>query len=301
MILRPSGLPRLLRSLLHPLEAAAAVLLFGAFAALPLDAASALGGWLGRTIGPRLGTSRRAVINLGRAFPDKRADEIAAMVRGMWDNLGRTAAEYPHLDEFQVYDPSGRVRVAGGENVDTLREDGKPGIFFSGHIANWEIVSLGATQRGLPLDRVYRAANNRLVEWLYRRGRAAVEGALIPKGPSGARLLLKSLRTGNHLGMLVDQKMNDGIPVPFFGRDAMTAPALAEMALRFDCPVVPARMIRTGGARFRMEIAPPLAFVRTGDHHADVRAAMAQVNALLETWIREHPEQWLWVHNRWPD
>ena len=219
----------------------------------------------------------------------------------MWDNLGRVVAEYPHLGEINVYEAQGRVEVSGGENVDLLREDGQAGIFFSAHIANWEIASLGATQRGLPLDRIYREANNRLTEWLYKRGRVAVEGTLIPKGPSGARALLKSLKDGKHLGMLVDQKMNDGIPVPFFGRDVMTAPALAELALRYDCPVVPARVERLKGARFRLMILPPLDLIRTGDRKADVAANMAKVNALLEQWIRDTPEQWLWLHNRWPE
>lgn len=268
---------------------------------LPINMASGLGGWLGRILGPHLSVSSRAVRNLTDAFPEKSKAEIAAIVRAMWDNLGRVAAEYPHLSEINVYDPGGRVEVTGAEYVDLLRDDGDAGIFFSGHIANWEIVSLGATQRDLPLDRVYREANNRLVEWLYQHGRAAVEGALIPKGAAGARVLLRSLKDKRHLAMLVDQKMNDGIPVPFFGRDAMTAPALAELALRYDCPVVPARVVRLKGARFQLKIFPPLELIRTGDHKADVAANMAQVNALLEQWIRETPEQWLWLHNRWPD
>ncbi len=219
----------------------------------------------------------------------------------MWDNLCRVAVEYPHLGSINVYDSQGRVEVSGAEYVDLLRDDGKPGIFFSAHLGNWEIVSLGATQRDLPLDRVYREANNRLVEWLYQHGRAAVEGALIPKGAAGARLLLKSIKGGKHLGMLVDQKMNDGISVPFFGRDVMTAPALAELALRYDCPVVPARVERLKGAHFRLLIYPPLELVKTGDRQADVAANMARVNAILEQWIRDTPEQWLWLHNRWPD
>lgn len=289
------------RYLIHSIEAAAALLVYSLFRILPLDWASALSGWLGRTVGPWLPISERAVRNLSNAFPEKSPAEIRAIVRAMWDNLCRVAAEYPHLSEIDVYDPMGRVETSGGEYVDLLRDDGAAGIFFSGHIANWEIVSLGATQRGVPLDRVYRQANNRLVEWLYRHGRAGVEGALIPKGSTGARLLLKSLKEGKHLGMLVDQKMNDGIPVKFFGRDVMTAPALAELALRFDCPVVPARVMRLKGARFKLVIGPPLKLIRTGDHKADVAANMAQVNALIEKWVRDTPEQWLWLHNRWPD
>jgi KDO2-lipid IV(A) lauroyltransferase len=289
------------RYLWHPIQAAAAIVTYTVFQLLPIDVASAIGGWLARTFGPFLPVSKRAVRNLNSAYPEKTPAEIKAIVRAMWDNLGRVAAEYPHLKEIDVYDPNGRVETTGGQYVDLLREDGHAGIFFSGHIANWELVSLGATQRGVPLDRVYREANNRLVEWLYKRGRAAVEGALIPKGAAGARQLLKSLKGGKHLGMLVDQKMNDGIPIPFFGRDVMTAPALAELALRFDCPVVPARVTRLKGARFKLTILPPLKMIRTGDHKTDVAANMAQVNALIEKWVRETPEQWLWLHNRWPD
>ena len=289
------------RYVFHPLQAVAAVVIYSLFRILPIDMASALGGWFGRIIGPNLGVTTQATMNLSAAFPEKTPAEIAGIVRGMWDNLGRVAAEYPHLNEINVYDPDGRVETIGGENVDLLREDDKAGVFFSGHIGNWEIVSLGATQRGLPLDRVYREANNRLVEWLYQHGRAAVEGALIPKGPAGARLLLKSLKGGNHLGMLVDQKMNDGIPVAFFGRDVMTAPALADLALRYDYPVVPARVTRLKGAHFRLTIYPPLELVRTGDRQADVAANMAQVNAVIEQWVRDTPEQWLWLHNRWSD
>jgi len=230
------------RYLFHPVQALAAVVVYTLLRVLPLNMASAVGGWLGRTVGPRLSISSRAVKNLTNAFPEKTPGEIAGIVRGMWDNLGRVTAEYPHLGEINVYDPKGIVESVGVENVDLLREDGRPGIFFSAHFGNWEILPLGATQRGVPLDRVYREANNRLVEWLYRHGRATVEGALIPKGPAGARKLLRSLKKGRHIAMLVDQKMNDGIPAPFFGREVMTAPALAEMALRYDCPVVPARI-----------------------------------------------------------
>ena len=289
------------RGLLHPLEAAAAFLAYAVFKVLPLDAASAAGGWLGRTFGPLLPFTGRATGNLARAFPGITPPETAAIVSAMWDNLGRLVAEYPHLDEFQVYGNDGRITVTGAEHVDLLRDDGKPGIFFSAHLGNWEIVSLGASQRGIPLDRIYRAANNRLVEWLYRHGRKAVEGALIAKGPAGIRPLLKSLGDGKHLGMMVDQKLNDGIEAPFFGHRVMTAPALAELAFKFDCPVVPARVQRIEGAHFRLIVEPPLEFARTGDHTVDVAAAMARVNDVIERWVRDTPEQWLWLHNRWPE
>ena len=297
----PALMPFIRRFVVHPIEAFGTFLVYAFFHILPLDVASAIGGWLGRTVGPRLSLSDRAVRNLSRVYPDKSQAEIGAIVRGMWDNLGRLAAEFPHLEEFRLYEKGGRVEVIGVEHVDQLRDDGLPGIFFSAHIGNWEIISLGVTQRGMPLDRVYRAANNRLVEWLYRQGRSAAKGALIPKGMAGVRMLLKSLKDGNHLAIMVDQKMNNGIAVPFMGRPAMTAPALAELALRFGCPVVPGRVRRLKGARFQVEVLPPLDLPDTGDRHADILATMTRVNEIVEAWVRETPEQWLWLHNRWPD
>ena len=260
-----------------------------------------MGGWLARMIGPRLPISNRAVRNISKAFPEKSRAEVGIIVRQMWDNFGRVVAEYPHLSKFDVFVEGGRVEVVGVEYIDQLRDDGLPGLAFSAHIGNWEILSLAATQRGMPLDRVYRAANNPIVEWLFTRGRTAVKGTLIPKGPAGVRPLLKSLKDGNHLALLIDQKMNDGIAVPFFGRDAMTAPALAEFALKFNCPVVPARVERLEGARFRITVDAPLEWIDTGDRHADVLANMTKVNAIIEQWVRDTPGQWLWLHNRWPD
>lgn len=289
------------RLVVHPIEAAFALVVFVGFRILPLDWASGLGGWLGRTFGPLLPITARARRNIRRAFPEMTDPEVESIVKGMWDNLCRVAAEYPHLGEIDVYEPNGRVEVTGAEQVDALRDDGRPGFFFSGHLGNWEIISLGATQRGVPLDRIYRAANNRLVEWVFRYGRASVQGALIPKGPAGAKLLLKSLKDGKHLGMMVDQKMNDGIAVPFFGRPAMTAPALVDLALRFDCPVVPARVVRLKGARFRLIVEPPMVLESTGERTRDIAVNMARVNAILERWVRDRPDQWLWLHNRWPD
>ena len=281
------------------LEYVLARVLFALFGALPLDRASALGGWIGRAVGPRLTITARARANLRHAFPDLDAAGIERVTRGMWDNLGRVVAEYSHLGDFHIYEDD-RVEVIGVDHAERLRDDGIGGIFFAAHLANWELPSLAASQRGLPLVQIYRAANNPHVDRLIARAREAVGGAHHPKSPAGARELLKALRRGEHLALLVDQKFNEGIPVPFFGRDAMTAPAPAELALRFQVPLVPVRVERLDGARFRVTVYPPMTLQDTGDRAADVLDTMTRVNALFEDWIRERPEQWLWLHRRWP-
>jgi KDO2-lipid IV(A) lauroyltransferase len=284
----------------HRLQAWGAALCFGVFALLPLNCASTLGGVLARHIGPRLGISNRARRNLRCALPELSDDEIAHVVAGMWDNLGRVVAEYPHLRKIDAFEPGGRVEIRGLEYINRAVATGRRMIFFSGHLANWEIAALAAVQCGISIAQIYRAANNPLVDRMIARFRGD-RAEFIPKGAVAARHAIAALRSGAHLTLLADQKMNDGIPVPFFGRPAMTAPALADLALRFDCDVLPARVERLDGARFRLTVFPPLPITRSGEPHADAAALMVQVNATLEAWIRDRPEQWLWVHRRWPD
>jgi KDO2-lipid IV(A) lauroyltransferase len=284
----------------HHLQAFGAALCFGALRFLPVDWASAIGGTLARTMGPGLGISKRARLNLRHALPELSDGEVTRVIAGMWDNLGRVAAEYPHLRKIRVFDPQGRVETHGFEHMDRAVATGRRMIIFSGHIANWEIGMLAAVQYGAPVAQIYRAANNPLVDTMITRFRN-IGGEFIPKGAVAARRAIAVLRRGAHLTMLADQKMNDGIPVPFFGRAAMTSSALASLALRFDCDVLPARVERLGGARFRLTVFPPLPLPHSGDHHADVAALMTQVNQTLEAWIRDRPEEWFWLHRRWPD
>jgi KDO2-lipid IV(A) lauroyltransferase len=285
---------------LHRLEALAATLAFGAFGVLPIDCASALGGAIGRLIGPLLGISGQARRNLKRALPELSDREIGRIVAAMWDNLGRVAAEYPHLREIRVFEPGGRVETHGFEHMDRAVATGRRMIIFSGHIANWEIGMLAAVQYGIRVAQIYRAANNPLIDRMITRFRGE-GGELIPKGAIAARRAIATLRHGAHLTMLADQKLNDGIPVLFFGRPAMTTSALASLALRFDCDVLPARVERLKGAHYRLTVFPALPLPRSGNSHADIADLMAQVNAVLESWVRDCPEQWFWVHRRWPD
>lgn len=283
----------------HLLQAAVALPLWGLFRLLPVGMASALGAALLGTFGPLTKPHRIARDNLRRAFPAKGEAEVKAILRGMWDNLGRNVGELPHL--AAIADPrNGRITVDGLEHLEAVRDDGRPGLFFSGHLANWELMPFATKQAGLAMHVFYRAPNNPLVDRLFRQVHASGAGELLPKGREGARRSLELLRDKEHLGVLVDQKMNDGIPVPFFGRDAMTAPALAQLAVKFDAPVIPMRIIRTRGSRFRVVFEPPLPMVTTAAGKVDLGASMTAVNARLEAWITEHPEHWLWVHRRWP-
>lgn len=284
----------------YPLQALPLWALYGFFRLLPLDWASALGGRLARLIGPRLGASRKALQNLERALPDLAPEDRWAIHVGMWENLGRIAGEYPHIGRIWGDGGDCRVEVIGVEHLRAVIDSGRAAIMFSGHLGNWELLSSGAERHGMRLTLVYRRPNNPLVARLLDRARGHIAGEHVPKGREGARALVETLRRNGWVAMLVDQKMNDGLPVPFFGRDAMTAPAVAQLAIKFGAPLLPARIERLGGARFRLTVFPPLDLPE-GDRTEAVRALLARVNAILEGWIRETPSQWLWLHRRWPD
>jgi KDO2-lipid IV(A) lauroyltransferase len=267
--------------------------------------ASNLGGWVARTIGPWLPVSRVAEANLRRALPELDRAARRLVLVGVWDNLGRTAAELPHVAALRRT-ASGPGWECDDESEAVLRsvgECGGPAIFFSAHLANWEIGPAVAAALGLNVAWFYRPASNPLAEAAIRRLRRQDGGSAVPmfpKGRAGAYRALAHLRQGGMLGMLVDQKLKEGIAVPFFGMMANTAPLLAQFALKLRCPIIPVHAVRLGPARFRVICEPSLPLPDTGDHQQDVYALTLRMNRTLERWIREQPECWLWLHRRWP-
>ncbi len=261
------------------------------------------GGWVARVVGPRLSASRVADANLVQALPGLGAAERAAVIRAVWDNLGRNVAELPHLAGLTRTAAGPGWELEGEAHLDRLREAGTQAVFFSGHFGNWEMVLPIAARLGLPVAGFYRAASNAAVDAYVqglRQGALGPGVSMFAKGRQGARAALAHLRGGGSLGLMVDQKMNDGIGVPFLGRDAMTATGMAEMALRFGTAVVPVRVDRLGPARFRLVCEAPLAVTRTGVREADVRALTVAMNGVLERWVMADPASWLWLHRRWP-
>lgn len=280
----------------YMLEALPVYLFYGICSVLPLDAASAFGGGLARSIGPLMGVSRRAERNLQKALPALSEVERRKIIHGMWDNLGRVAAEYPHLPDLWRMN---RITGEGHDVVAAMVAGKKGGIVVGGHLANWEIGPIASGSLGMRLAVIYRAPNNPYVDWLIRKARLKISALTLPKGTEGALQLMRHVRNGGFAGILIDQKQNEGIEVPFFGHNARTTHAPAEMAIRFGCPIVAARVERLGGAHFRMELVP-FTPPQTGNRAADAAALTEALTKQLEDWIRARPEQWLWLHNRWP-
>lgn len=238
-----------------------------------------------RTIGPWLPVSEIADTNLRHAMPELDSAGRRRVIRGVWDNLGRTAAELPHLGALQQTAEGGPGwECSNYEALQTLQARGVPALLFSGHLGNWEIGLSVASALGVRVSWFYRPASNPVSDRILQALRREAMSADVPmfaKGAAGARAALAHLRKGGLLGMLVDQKLNEGIAVPFFDRNAMTSSALAEFALRLRCPVIPIHQIRLGPARFRVVCEPLLMLPDTGDHTADVRALTLTVNRIL--------------------
>lgn len=291
---------RLSKRLLYPLEAAGALTAYGLMRLLPIDAASALGAAVLARVGPMLRLHRVARTNLERAFPERAPGEIDRILDGMWRNLGRTAGEFAHIRTL-LREMDRRVEIVGAEHALAAMAEGGPAIYVSGHIANWELMPLAAAHVGLVIDAVYRAPDNPLIASLYDKRKPHPDATMFPKGAAGARGVMAALKNGRPLGLLIDQKMNDGIEARFFGRKAMTTPAFAQLARRFDCPIVAVRIERLEGARFRVTAHEGVKVARDGKAADDIAATVQAFNDLLESWIRERPEQWLWVHRRWPN
>lgn len=291
---------RLIAWFARPPQAAGAYLLYGLLWLLPLDAASSVGAWLLRLVGPALKADRIARENLRRAFPDMGEAEIDGLLPRIWDHLGRVLGEWPHLGRLYRSDDAERIEIVGGEHLARVKQAGGPLICFTGHFGNWELAGATPARFDMPLTVIFRPARNALVNRLFVRSRAAFAGGMLPKGKDAATGALSLLRDGGHLGALIDQKLNEGEAVPFFGHAAMTSPLAARLALRFRCPVIAIRAQRTRGARFRITVYPPIELPDSGDRGRDQRELMLAMNRMLEAWIRDAPEQWFWVHRRWP-
>jgi KDO2-lipid IV(A) lauroyltransferase len=281
-------------------EAAVFFGLIGLFRLLGLDRGSALGGFMGRVILYRTPLSNRARANLRAAYPDMGNGAMEATIREMWDNLGRTVAEYAYLDRLSKRGAHSRIALAGLGHADKALASGRAVIFFSGHFANWEMLPFAAAQYGVEAA-VYRPMNNPLIDrWMVRQRSRIGPQELISKGARGTRRIFSLLRAHKAICLLVDQKTNEGLAARFFGRDAMTTPVPAALALKLNAILLPVRNERLDGAQFLVTVYPPMEFVPTGDHNRDILNLTTEINQTIETMVRQRPSQWLWIHRRWP-
>jgi KDO2-lipid IV(A) lauroyltransferase len=258
-----------------------------------------------RKIGPWLPEHRVGKANLTRAFPEKSEAEIDEILRGVWDNLGRLGAEFAHLDRLWDFDRNrakvGRIEVTPEclERYDRLVATGKPVLTFAAHLANWELPAVATAYYGLKGVVLYRRPNIREVDEAITKIRAVNMPELISTTLDAPVRIANALSQGLHAGMLVDQYYDRGVEVTFFGRRTTANPLIARLARQIDCPIHGTRVIRLPGGRFRIDLTDPIEPIRDAEGKVDVEGTMQVITSVVESWVREHPEQWLWLHRRW--
>jgi Kdo2-lipid IVA lauroyltransferase/acyltransferase len=295
----PSG-ASLSKDLRWRLEALAFDLMSLLVRPFPVSWVSAAGGRLLRLLGPMTRYHRLAGRNLRLAFPELDGPALARLLDAQWDNLGRSFFEFPLT--HRLTPARGRVEIVGLERLRDLAARGEATVLVSGHFANYEVMAAVIAHSGLDCRVTYRAANNPYVDRRIIATRARYGVTLFaPKGGEGSRDLLASLKAGQSVSFLNDQKFNGGVAAPFFGRTVHTAGAPTRLGLRFGRRLTPMSVKRLARARFEVTIHQPIELEETGDRERDVEAGVRQVNAFVEARVRERPAEWFWVHKRWPN
>lgn len=246
-------------------------------------------------VAPLVGWRRRIADNLHLVAPETARDEVRRIQRSAPDNFGRNLAELFSPEEFL---PLARATVLEGPGLTALeqaRSEGRPAIIVSGHFGNYEVIRAGLIARGFRVGAIYRPMNNPPFNALYMKYMSMVGQPLFARGRRGMAEMMRFLKSGGTVAALIDQRLNNGVPLQFFGHRAYTALSIAELALKFEATVVPCYAIRQpDGLSFKAILEAPLPLTTPED--------MTQaLNDGLEKRVRQHMGQWLWFHNRWKE
>ncbi|NND66153.1 MAG: lauroyl acyltransferase [Halioglobus sp.] len=267
--------------------------------ALPVDLASRLGARIGGFVGPLL--KRKTAIfrsNFATAFPDLNDHAIDRLVRDAWARAGRILAEYPHLAELM--EGERRVQIEMRARIPTYDDPSRPCVVVTAHQSNWEVVGAAMAKLGIPNASLYSPPTNPLLDRLLLESRKALNCQLLPRDNS-ARLLLRALKEGRTAAMVMDRRVDEGKPVQFFGHDKLSTVMPAKLALKFDCPLVPAQVVRLQDAHFRVIFHAPITpSCPDADENAQAMDMIQQVHHEFEQWIRDKPEDWFCSKRLWP-
>ena len=284
------------------LEYALAWSIVKSIGALPRPLARAAAIALAKAIYSLHGRLRRVGMrNLELAFPDKPEPERARILRGVFTSLGRQLAETCLFPKYTRENVSDVVVYDGFENFEQALARGKGVLFLTAHIGGWELSAFAHSLYGHPLKVVMRSLDNQYLDRLTRQYRTLHGNSMLDKDEFG-RALLSAMKAGETVGILMDTNMTppQGVFVDFFGIKACTASGLAKIALHTDAAVVPGFTFWDSElGKYRLRFDPPLKLIRSENESADVIANTALFTKVIEGYVRQYPDQWLWVHRRW--
>ena len=275
--------------------------LFSIFKIIGLRNASNLGSILGKFIGPFFRSKNLIKLNikigLGNINPEKEKE----IINSMWSNIGRTLAEYVFLKDFKFNTTNfSHMKINGSKYLEEIKNSGKPVIFFSGHFANFELMAMELDKSGIKTAAIYRPLNNfflnPLMEYLRMKYICPTQ---IPKGRMGMREIISKIKDGYSVALMMDQRVSEGLKIPFFNKPAFTTTIPAQLALKYDCKLVPIFLERKDGPNFEMTIHEPYKIEKTGNDEEDTKNIIHKINQIIEKMVIKNPTQWIWSHNRW--
>ncbi|WP_336277112.1 lipid A biosynthesis lauroyl acyltransferase [Bartonella sp. CB178] len=270
---------------------------------IPINVGFSFFPWLAKTIGPFTNRHKITLANLKAAYPEKTEQELRAIAIEMWENIGQSLAEYVFLDKIFDFDPNsdkpGLIEVSGIEIFKRLRNEKKPHIFFTAHTGNFELLPICAQSFGLDITVLFRPPNNPYIAKQILKARQTSMGHLVPSKAGAAWALAAKLAKGKNIGALVDQKFRRGVLGTFFNKPLRTNPLVIKLARQYGCDIYPARCIRLAGGRHRLELYERVELPRNKKNEIDIAASTQKLNDIVESWVREHPGQWMWLHRRW--
>jgi len=248
---------------------------------------------MAQVIAPIAGYRQRVRENLALILPDLPAAEVARLARAVPENVGRSVIEIYSGPEFVARALRGAPHGPGLAALEQAHQAGQPVILVTGHFGNYDAARAALIARGYPVGGLYRPMKNRYFNSHYVRAMAAIGTPLFARGKRGLGEMVRHLRSGGMVGMVIDQHMRRGAPLTFFGHTALTALSAAELALKYDAVLVPTYAIRQpNGLDFDIMVEAP---IPRGAPEAMTQA----LNDSLEALVRANPEQWFWIHRRW--
>jgi len=273
--------------------------LFICFKIIGLKSASNIGSILGNIIGPFVRSKEITKKNIVTAFGYLGEKEETKIINGMWSNIGRTFAEYMFLKKFK-FNKNNHIEIIGKNYLQEIKNNNESVIFYSAHLANFELMAMELDKFGIKCAAIYRPLNNfflnPLMEFLRMKYICPIQ---IPKGRMGMREIISRIKDQYSIALMVDQRVGEGPRVSFFNKPAHTTTIPAQLALKYNCKLVPIFLKRINNSSFEMIVHKPYQIENTGDENKDTENITLKINQIIEKMILKNPTQWIWSHNRW--
>ena len=275
--------------------------LFCIFKIIGLRNASNMGSLLGKFIGPLFRSKDVTKQNIKNAFVAIDIKKETEIINNMWSNIGRTFAEYIFLKDFRFNKTNfDHIKIKGTNYLEEIKKNNETVIFFSAHLANFELMAMELDKFGIKCAAIYRPLNNFLLNPLMEYLRMKyICPTQIPKGRMGMREIIGRVKDGYSIALMVDQRVSEGPRVLFFNKPAHTTTIPAQLALKYNCKLVPIFLERKEDTNFEMTIHEPYKIEKTGNDQEDTKSITLKINNIIEKMIIKNPTQWIWSHNRW--